>query len=128
MSYLGDFRLRLLPDSTETRAWTTGVYTNPFGALIAEASKLGAVAEFSFFEVPEAPGTPFDVFPGAPAVTDGATIVFKGNYTVALVGQTGVYFRDLVDEAIPSSESPTPGSRAARLSVSNGDFILGTPV
>ena len=71
-----------LDDGTETRAGTTGIYTNPFGDLITGASKLGVVPEFSFFEVPEAPGTPFDVFPGAPAVTDGATIVFKGNYTV----------------------------------------------
>jgi hypothetical protein len=79
-----------LEDGTETRAGTTGVYTNPFGPLITGASKLGIVPEFAFFEVPEAPGIPFDVFPGAPAVTDGATIVFKGNYTVDLVGKTGV--------------------------------------
>ena len=80
---------------------TTGIYTNPFGPLITGASKLGAVSEFWFFEVPEAPGTPFDVFPGAPAVTDGATIVFKGNYTDEEgVGKTGVYYRDLTDEPI----------------------------
>ena len=100
---------------TETRAGTTGIYTNPFGDLITGASKLGIVPEFSFFQVPEAPGTPFDVFPGAPAVTDGATIAFKGNYTVDLVGKTGVYYRDLVDEPIPSPRAtlhrpaaPTP--------------------
>jgi hypothetical protein len=81
-------------DDAETRAGTTGTYTNPFGPLITGASKLGAVPDFEFFEVPEAPGTPFDVFPGAPAVTDGATLVFKGNYTVGS-GRTGVYFRDL---------------------------------
>ena len=117
----------LLPDGTETRVGTTGVYTNPFGALITGASKLGAVAEFSFFEVPEAPGTPFDVFPGAPAVTDGATIVFKGNYTVALVGQTGVYFRDLVDEAIPSSEGslePAGGTNPVVLIANNTDTVI----
>ena len=33
----------VLPDGTETRAGTTGVYTNPFGGLIAGASNLGAV-------------------------------------------------------------------------------------
>ena len=72
-----------LEDGTETRAGTTGVYTNPFGPLITGASKLGAVPGFGFFAVPDSvPGTMFDVFPGAPAVTDGATIVFKGNYTV----------------------------------------------
>jgi hypothetical protein len=80
---------------------TTGIYSNPFGDLITGASKLGIVPEFSFFAVPEAPGTPFDVFPGAPAVTDGATIVFKGNYTVDNIGMTGVYYRDLTDDAIP---------------------------
>lgn len=79
---------------------TTGIYTNPFGDLITGASKLGSVPDFSFFEVPEAPGTPFDVFPGAPAVTDANTIVFKGNYTANGVGKTGVYYRTLRDEPI----------------------------
>jgi len=77
---------------------TTGIYTNPFGYLITGASKLGSLPEFSFFEVPEAPGTPFDVFPGAPAVTNGSTIVFKGNYTLNGLGRTGVYYRRLQDE------------------------------
>lgn len=79
---------------------TTGIYTNPFGDLITGASKLGPVPDFSFFEVPEAPGTPFDVFPGAPAVTDANTIVFKGNYTMNGVGKTGVYYRTLRDDPI----------------------------
>ncbi len=57
----------------ETRAGTTGIYTNPFGDLITGASKLGAVPEFSFFEVPEFPGTRFEVFPGAPSVTGWQT-------------------------------------------------------
>ena len=77
----------LLEDGTETRAGTTGIYTNPFGPLITGASKLGAVQELSFFQVPEAPGTPFDVFPGAPAVTDVATIVFKGNWSVVVTDE-----------------------------------------
>ena len=42
----------LLPDGSETRAGTTGIYTNPFGALITGASKLGAVPGFEFFAVP----------------------------------------------------------------------------
>ena len=83
------------PDGTETRAGTTGIYTNPFGPLITGASNLGAVPDFSFFSVPGTGGLKFDVFPGAPAVTDGATIVFKGNYTVDGVSKTGVYYRDL---------------------------------
>jgi len=86
-------------EDIETRAGTTGIYTNPFGQLLTGAAKLGAVPEFSFFEVPElASGTPFDVFPGAPSVTAGDTIVFKGNYTLDLVGKTGVYYRELEDE------------------------------
>jgi hypothetical protein len=86
---------------TETQAGTTGIYTNPFGPLVTGASKLGVVPDFSFFQVPEAvPNTPFDVFPGAPAVTDGATIVFKGNYPQD-GGKTGVYYRDLTSDPIP---------------------------
>jgi hypothetical protein len=94
---------------------TTGIYTNPSGTLITGASKLGSVDEFSYFEVPEAPGTPFDVFPGAPAVTDRSTIVFKGNYTVGS-GKTGVYYRDLTGNESPvvlianNSETTIPGS------------------
>ncbi len=84
-----------LPDGTDTKVGTTGIYTNPFGSLITGASKLGAVPEFSFFEVPEFPSVAFDVFPGAPAVTQGSTIVFKGNYTAGGVSKTGVYYRNL---------------------------------
>ena len=87
----------VLPDGTETRAGTTGVYTNPFGGLIAGASNLGAVPGFEPFAVPDEGALKFDVFPGAPAVSDTATIVFKGNYTSALVAHTGVYYRDLTD-------------------------------
>lgn len=109
------------PDTNEeitTSAGTTGIYTNPFGDLITGASKLGIVPEFSFFEVPEAaPGTPFDVFPGAPAVTDGATIAFKGNYTVNLVGKTGVYYRDL-------EEAQAGGTAPVVLIANNTDSLI----
>jgi len=109
---------------------TTGIYTNPFGNLITGASKLGAVPEFSFFEVPEVAGTLFDVFPGSPAVTDGSTIVFKGNYTVNFAGKTGVYYRDLVNQPISSpagSLSPAGGSNPVVLIANNTDsFIPGT--
>jgi len=57
--------------------------------LVTGASLLGEVgngpyADFSYlFGVPgEAPGTRFEVFPGAPAVTDDGYIAFKGNYSV----------------------------------------------
>lgn len=116
-----------LGDGTETRAGTTGIYTNPYGGLITGASKLGAVPDFEFFEVPEAPGTPFDVFPGAPAVTDGATIAFKGNYPVGSDGYTGVYYRDLVDEPIPSSEgglAPAGGTGSVVLIANSLDTLI----
>ena len=99
-----------LPDGTDTRVGTTGIYTNPFGPLLTGASKLGGVSEFLHYEVPEFPGIPFDVFPGAPAVTEGSTLVFKGNYTVGQVGKTGVYYRDLKKErkngVLPRANSP----------------------
>ena len=95
-----------LPDGTDTKVGTTGIYTNPFGSLITGASKLGAVPEFSFFQVPEFPGIPFDVFSGSPAVTKGSTIVFKGNYTVNLTGKTGVYYRDLKKQQAGGGTQP----------------------
>lgn len=85
-----------LPDGTETRIGTSGLYASPGGSLVTGASLLGAAPGFSYFEVPnEAPGTRFDQFPGSPAVV-GATVIFKGNYTVGTTGKTGVYFRDMV--------------------------------
>ncbi|HEY0720416.1 MAG TPA: hypothetical protein VGE50_04085 [Gammaproteobacteria bacterium] len=116
-----------LGDGSETRAGTTGIYTNPFGPLVNGVCKLGGVADFSFFQVPEAPGTFFDVFPGAPAVTDGATLVFKGNYTVGQVGKTGVYYRDLVDEPLPipgDELAPAAGTHPVILIANNTDSLI----
>ena len=91
------YRYNLSVDE-ETRVGTTGIYSNPFGGLITGASKLGAVPGFDCFEVPGAdPWTVFDVFPGAPSVTDGKTIVFKGNYTAGGAHKTGVFYRNLED-------------------------------
>ena len=95
----------MLPNETETRGGTTGIYTNPFGALISGASNLGAAPGFDFLAVPgTSPPIKFDVFPGAPASTDTATIVFKGNYSVSdpndpsvTIGKTGVYYRELLN-------------------------------
>lgn len=98
-----------LDDGTETRAGTTGIYTNPFGDLITAVAKLGAVPEFSFFEVPEFPGTTFEVFPGSPSVTQGDTIVFKGNYTDPDgSARTGVYYRKLIDDS--TNGGPSSGT------------------
>lgn len=114
----------------ETRAGTTGIYANPFGPLVTGASKLGGVPEFAFFDVPEQPGVPFDVFPGAPAVTDATTLVFKGNYTVDGVGKTGVYYRKLTDAPILADGtelSPAAGSSPVVLIANNSTtYIPGT--
>ncbi len=89
---------------SETRVGTTGIYTNPFGLLITGGSNLGAAPGFGFFAVPGT-NVKFDVFPSAPAVTDGSTLVFKGNYSVAdssgkTISKTGVYYRDLTNAPI----------------------------
>ena len=88
---------------------------NPGGTLITGASQLGD-AGFAQFAVPNTPaGTGFDQFPGAPSVTGGSTVVFKGNYTVNGVAQTGVFFRDTSlgptapTLAIAQSGDPIPG-------------------
>ncbi len=93
-------------ETEATRAGTNGIYATPYGELMTAASKLGAVPDFDYFAVPGSdPPIFFDVFPGAPAVTNGATIVFKGNFTVDGTGQTGAYYRDL-------EEAPAGGSNA----------------
>ena len=91
---------------------TTGVYVNldaanPSSPLVTGASLLGAVPDFSdIFAVPGVdPATRFDVFPGAPAITDAGVIAFKGNYSVddpasddpeVTIGKTGVFYRPVV--------------------------------
>ena len=82
-------------DDDETRAGTTGIYSNPHGELITGAAKLGHVPGFQFFGVPEQNNVTFEVFPGAPSVTNGNIIAFKGNYTGDGTEKTGVYFRHL---------------------------------
>ncbi|MGC8490640.1 MAG: hypothetical protein ACP5SH_02770 [Syntrophobacteraceae bacterium] len=102
------------------RFGTTGIYANPVGTLITGASKLGIVQSFSFFQVPDAiPLTPFDVFPGAPAVTKGTTIVFKGNYTENSIAKTGVYYRNL-------SNASAGGAAPVELIANTNNLIPGT--
>ena len=84
-----------LDDGTETRAGTTGIYTNPFGELVTGHAKLGNVPGMGHFRVPEFNGAHFEVFPGAPAVTESDTIVFKGNFTALGSERTGVYYRKI---------------------------------
>lgn len=121
-----------LDDGTETRAGTTGIYTNPFGSLITGAAKLGAVPGFEFWAVPGIePQTAFDVFPGSPSITRGRTIVFKGNYTVDGEGKTGVFYRNLTDKPIvlPDGTELAPAggeSRVMLIANSTETVIPGT--
>ena len=101
----------------ETRAGTTGVYVglqvDDPDSLRTGASLLGEVEEFSdLFAVPGVdPITRFDVFPGAPSITDDWIIAFKGNYTVhtpitsQTVQKTGVFFRE-IDDAESGGDAP----------------------
>ncbi len=109
----GSQRIYTLPDGT--KSGTSGVYMNSGGRLITGASQLGD-AGLTQFAVPNAPpGTGFDQFPGAPAVTNRSSVVFKGNYTVNGVAETGVFFRNTSlgptapVESIAQYGQPIPG-------------------
>lgn len=121
-----------------TRVATTGIYTNPFGSLITGASNIGVVPEFDFFRVPEVTerSIKFDVFPGAPAVADKNTIVFKGNYTVPdptdpslSISRTGVYYRTLTNNPIGDAHlGPAGGSERVVLIANSTTLIPGTNI
>jgi hypothetical protein len=116
-----------LADGSESRTGTSGIYTTAsHGMPTTGASMLGDVFEggvqtFPYLQVPVHEGVPigtgFDQFPGSPAVTERTTIVFKGNFAVGGVGQTGVFYRDFAAgggtapvEVIASSFKKIPGS------------------
>lgn len=100
-----------LPDMTETRVGTAGIYA---GMLDEDprtgASQTGVIPLFSYYDVPHFPGTKFDQFPGAPAAFSKKFIAFKGNFTETLpetmttvadivptISRTGVYYRNIYD-------------------------------
>ena len=95
----------LLPDGSDTRVGTTGIYAYLGDLLLTGASNLGQAPDFEYLSVPGHPGVKFDVFPGAPAVVED-TIVFKGNYVVGTVGHTGVFYRDLEFDPMTGGDSP----------------------
>ena len=111
---------RYFEGDTETRAGTTGIYSNPYGGeLVTGAAKLGHVPEFDFFGVPDRPGVLFEVFPGAPSITNGNIIAFKGNFSLDDTENTGVYFRHVLPEfaggshpayLIADTETDIPGT------------------
>lgn len=112
----------VLPDGSETRAGTSGIYVTERGkTLITAASKLGGVPDFEFFAVPDTdPAVPFDVFPGSPSVTDQGLVVFKGNYTVEGVPKTGAFFRQIY-------ETPGGGKHPAGTLATTDMEIPGAP-
>lgn len=111
---------------------TNGVYANPFGRLVTGESRLGSVPAFSFFQVPEQPGTAFDIIPGAPSVSRRDTIVFKGNYTVGTTSKTGVYYRKLTNAPFPMADgtslSPGSGTLPVVLIANSDSYIPGTAI
>lgn len=86
-----------LPDGAETRVGTTGIYFHsPNNGLYTGASKVALAPGYDYHSVPGFdPPIAFDIFPGAPAVTDSGKIVFKGNYVLDGIGRTGIFYRDL---------------------------------
>ncbi len=115
-----------LPDGTDSRAGTTGIYATPGGLLQTAASNLGNVPGFEFFAVP---GTSlkFDVFPGAPAVADFKTIVTKGNYTDgAGVSRTGIYFRRTVAPGIVPQPPMVPIADTASTRIPGTAKVFGS--
>ncbi len=104
-----------LPDGTESRAGSAGIFSNPTGSVVTGVGLLGAVPQFSYYQVPGAPaGTRFDQFPGSPSVTGNSVLAFKGNYTVGTTAKTGVFYRDTT---ATGGESPV-------VLVANSDTII----
>jgi hypothetical protein len=90
--------LTALPDGSETRSGTTGLYATPIGnTVITGIRNIEPVGGFAEYLVPnQSVPTRFEQFPGAPSPT-GNIVTFKGNWTDSSgVGQTGVYYRDMV--------------------------------
>lgn len=92
----------ILPDLTETRSGTSGIYATPGAGTPVGGPLITGVRniipnDFPQFLVPNQPvPTKFDQFPGAPS-PDGNIVTFKGNWTDSTgTAQTGVYFRDMV--------------------------------
>lgn len=114
----------ILPDGSETRSGTSGLYATPGGGSLVTGVRNVLPNDYPQFLVPNQPvPTKFDQFPGAPS-PDGNIVTFKGNWTDNTgVAQTGVYFRDMVadggnspvvkvaerGDAIPANAIPTTG-------------------
>lgn len=106
-----------LPDGSETRVGTSGVYAVRRGQPLSVAGQFGGVPGLEVYAVPgAAPGTRFDQFPGAPAVGGLGRVAFKGNWTEGDVSKTGVFVRqagarlsDAPTLPIATSDTVIPG-------------------
>lgn len=109
-----------LPDGSETRIGSAGLYSDPAGTLTTGVGLMALAPGYEFFQVPgAAPGTRFDQFPGSPAVVSNHIIAFKGNYTEGDIGETGVFYRDIISsggkapvELIASTSTVIPNQPA----------------
>jgi hypothetical protein len=114
-----------LPDGSETRSGTSGLYATPGGGSLMTGIRNTLPGGPSQYLVP-GDAAKFDQFPGAPS-PDGNVVTFKGNWTDNTgTAQTGVYFRDVVanggaspvvkiaerGDAIPTNAVPTGGGPA----------------
>lgn len=105
-----------LPDSSETKVGTSGVYAMRLNSRVTAMAQLGNVPGYDHYRVPDATaGTRFDQFPGAPAIANMDTVVFKGNFTDG-VSKTGIFFRQfdaasnsVKTQVIASSDTLIPG-------------------
>lgn len=92
----------ILPDTTETRIGTAGIYVQKdTAAPLTGVNQLGVLPEFSHMAVPGFPGVKFDQFPGSPSAFDKKFAAFKGNFTDGSTSRTGVYFRNVLDGPKP---------------------------
>ncbi len=81
------------------RVGSSGLYANPSNALDT-AVGLFTQDPYTFFQVPDmAAGTAFGAVPVSPAVVNGSTVVFKGDYLNGTTVAMGIYYRDLVADS-----------------------------
>ncbi len=80
------------------KAGSAGIYSNPAGALDTGVGLFvaDATTTYPYFQNPELPGTAFGAFPNSPAVVNGNTLVFKGDFLNGTAVAMGVYSRDVV--------------------------------
>lgn len=97
----------LLPDGSETRVGTTGLYVQYSGGLLfTGTAKIGMAPDFTYHSVPGTdPALAFDVYPGSPAISDNGNVAFKGNFTINNVGKTGIFYRELLNTPGGGKES-----------------------